>query len=68
MIIKKKNALEGRRINFVMEFNAVNGFFALALVRLGARIKWASNDRCPYYYNQPGYAIDDISIAQAVAV
>ena len=51
-----------------MEFNAVNGFFALALVRLGARIKWASNDRCPYYYNQPGYAIDDISIAQAVAV
>ena len=45
LITEKAGALEGHRINFVMEFNAVNGWYALTLCRLGARIKWASNDR-----------------------
>ena len=43
-----------------MEFNAVNGFFALALYRMGARIKWASSDR-----NR--LKKDDLDVAQAVA-
>ena len=37
--------LAGMRINLVMEFNAVNGWFAMALYKMGARVKWASNDR-----------------------
>ena len=49
-------AINGRRINMVMSFTAVNGWFALALVQMGARVKWASNDR-------NAMKLDDISIA-----
>lgn len=49
-----------------MEFNAVNGWLALALCRLGARIKWASNNRA--FGHAKGESQDDISIAQAVAI
>lgn len=43
-----------------MDFTAVNGYFALALYKMGARVKWASSDR--YRLKK-----DDESIAQAVA-
>ena len=33
------------RINLVMEFSAENAWFAMTLFKMGARIKWASNNR-----------------------
>ena len=45
----------------IMEFNAVNGWFAMALFKMGARIKWASNDRSHL-------KSDDLDIIQAVAI
>ena len=45
VIQKNLNRLSGVKINLIMEFNAVNGWFALSLYRMGARIKWASNNR-----------------------
>ena len=53
--------LAGLRINLVMEFNAVNGWFALALYKMGARVKWASNDR-------DWLGKDSPEIMQAVAI
>lgn len=44
-----------------MQFNEVNGWLALALTRMGARVKWASSDRSCQ-------KTDDISIAEAVAI
>ena len=54
--------LAGKRINLVMEFNAVNGWFAMALYKMGARIKWASNDRAGRK------TTDSLAVMQAVAI
>lgn len=48
IIAKNPNKLAGLRINLVMDFNEVNGWFAMALFRMGARVKWASNRRNAY--------------------
>lgn len=45
IISQNQEKLSGLRINLVMDFNEVNGWFAMALYRMGARIKWASNCR-----------------------
>ena len=37
--------LEGKRVSLVMDFSPENGWFAMALFKMGARVKWASNDR-----------------------
>lgn len=44
-----------------MEFSPTNATFALALLKMGARVKWASNDRC-------GVESDNHAVMQAVAV
>ena len=44
-----------------MEFNAVNAWFALSLYKMGARVKWASNDRSEQNS-------DNFAVMQAVAV
>ena len=61
MLEKNAGSLEGCKINIIMEYHEINGWYALALQRLGARVRWASNDRLVLKY-------DDLSIAQAVAV
>ena len=62
--------LAGKRINFVMEFNAVNGCFAMILFKLGARIKWASNDRNGRYTEDAPNAhhVEHSAVMQAVAM
>jgi S-adenosylhomocysteine hydrolase len=37
--------LEGVRVNVVLEFNKYNACFVIGLYKMGAMIKWVSNDR-----------------------
>ena len=57
----REGELVGVRINICAEFNAINACFALGLVKMGARIKWASSDR-----HLQGS--DDRAVMQALAV
>ena len=41
----REGEMVGVKINMCMEFNTINACFALGLVKMGARIKWATNDR-----------------------